>query len=1203
MFFFFFNLVNSNDIVVDSHLRTILKRKESYKSDDETVKDDVFKKPDSVESNRHDPEKTPHEVKINQTTSSLNQETSKPEHKGSSEVFDKSHRLSNVSNKEVVRKAIMHPDKEKKGLKELTDFKAEIKNRDQKKTESILSEKNQDSRFDSERFADLKLTKGQVKRTKLGKEKGESASATEFQEREPSRTSAWNKVVPNETSQSSATKKSLVEIQKEEEELSKKAVEGKVLDKRETVAESTNGQERSSPTENKFRSDAFQNKPFPKPEIEHQNDRRGRLDDDSKRRYNKFEKDNQKYDFKSRDEGYRDHPRDNYRKRNEHIPKDSLLQSNEESMTKSSQKDYDIRRESRRDYPRYNDHEGFKKEYDRPKRDRGDREYDKYKKDRGDADYDKYKKDRGDGEKDRYKKDRGDNENDRYKKDRGDGENDRYRKDKVDVENDRYRKDKVDAESDRFKKVRSDLEYTRIKKERGETDYENKYKKDKGDLEHDRIKKDRGDGEFERHKKDRGDGDYSNKYKKDRGDGEYDRFKKDRGDSSYKRDGKVDKYSEKLLPKSASIELQFDLVEVKQEMSTEKPINNSNEGEKFIKPVKKDIEKYESSRRDREFYNRNTDRKKEYNSDYHKHDRRGSRRNDRKDSFFDKDSGKKYSNKFSHEDDLKTPNKDSIISKEVKTESIALDVSEKVLSKDEDFKNVAEAKEQKDSGIVKDMPKKDAPNKEVDIKPDTLTKGDSNKDISVPQSKLSRYNKSRKYDDYYRSTDKSPYNYLDSKDEAYEVVGRGRGRQSRGHEHSSGNKSNEKIRLSLEDVSDEELVSGDEDLKTRKPGKKTHQKTWEQDRPPRFQQKFENEDVFRGRGARGSDRSRTSRGRGRGASNFHARVEEKVIQENVIKNSSEVIGPVDELLPIATNETFAEQRRPQSNRDRGFKGRGRNTYRGNGSGSSSGLRLDKSDSFLVNRQQLGNTHTSNNIANPQTAADKIDSSEQDENILNKKSASNLEDISTTSPTKKNKPAEKKRDIRREFDLSNIASVVCIDDMKNFDSISIKSTEDDGFVKVTSKKHQKELRDKYREEEKRKVLLEQKKEANKALKLARKEKVALKKAIAPIPEVPASVSEQLSISAHIPLPVTSVTPISQPVTSNLHDMMGVWEPAQSLMRTSQSNPLSDQISSAGSVSSNAWQRPLTLTSTSASLPDPRAVGTGKPVSVPGAIKVK
>nr|XP_047135478.1 protein PRRC2C isoform X3 [Hydra vulgaris] len=1213
---------NTND-TNDSHFR-IMKRKESYKSDDESCKENIVKKIDSFEL--IDSDKISQDEK--QTVSSLNQEVLKSDQKTLPEVIDKSQKAavsSTVYNNDVVQK---NSDKEKRGLKELTDFKAEIKNQDQIKTESAL-DKNIDVRFDSERFADLKLTKGHVKK-KLMKEKGDVLPTTELLEREPTRAPAWNKVVSQEANQSSGVKKTLIEIQKEEEELSKKAIESKLLDKCESTIENIKAQERSSPTENKFRSDTYQNKPFSKSD-KYQNDRRSKFDDDSKRRYNRYDRDHKKTEFSSQNESYLDHPRENYRNRSENAHKGNLTEEKESSL-----KEYESRHEGKRDYSRYNGRDYVKKDYDVAKRDRG--EYDRYKRDRvGDqdrykkdkveGDQDKSKKDRGDGEQDRYKKDkvegdqdkskkdRGDGEQDRYKKDKGDGEQDRYKKDKVeggqerhkkdrgdgvqdrykkdrgdgeydrykvreDNEYSRYKKDRTDKEHDRYKKDRGDIESTRYKKDKGdveyfrvrkdrEVEYENRYRKDKG--EYDRYKKDKVGGELERPKLDKGDPEYNTKYKKDRG--EYDKFKKDRVDS--KRDEKIDKYSEKLQAKLASTELQSDSVETNQETLSEKPVNKTNELDNAKLVAKKDVEN-ETSRRARDYSNRNYDRRKEYNSDYHKQEKPGSRRNERKD--FDKDLSKKYSGKSSLEDENKISNKDSaIVFKDVKSENIE-DV-EKYLTKKEDIKI---ALGPKDSDVVN----KDASGKEV------------NGNILLPQ-KSSKYNKSK--------TDSS-HNYLDSK-EVHEA-GHWRSRQSYTQDSFTHSKKSisDKVKLSQED---EELITGEEEssLKIKKAIKKSHQKSWEQDRPPRFQQKYENEDrdVSRWRGARGSHRGRTNRGRGRVAANsWSSNTEVKLNQEKVSKDISQDIQEVsiNDSVEVANNEAVVEQRRPQSNRDRGYgrdRGRGRGSYKGNGSNSTSGPRSDKSDSFLVNRQQLGNNLTSSNTANPQTAADKMDSRQLGENLLTKKNVSNLEDISANSPSKKNKPVEKKRDIRKEFDLSNIASVVCIDDMKCFDSISQKSTDDDGFVKVISKKHQKKLRDKCREEEKQKFLLEQKKEASKAQKLARKEKVTTKKTSTQISETTTLIREQIPISTHVPsLPTTTVTQVSQPATSNLQDMMGVWEPAQSLMRTSQSNSLSEQISSSVSVSSNAWQRPLTLTSSL--LPDPRAVGTGKPSSAPGVIKV-
>lgn len=330
-----------------------------------------------------------------------------------------------------------------------------------------------------------------------------------------------------------------------------------------------------------------------------------------------------------------------------------------------------------------------------------------------------------------------------------------------------------------------------------------------------------------------------------------------------------------------------------------------------------------------------------------------------------------------------------------------------------------------------------------------------------------------------------------------------------------------------------------------------------------------------------------------------------------------------------------EEKRISSPSERDSKPRTRggfsNRTRGGGRGTPRAPRgSTKNGSFLVNRQQVGNKRNSTKSEKTPSAADKPDQSEVSKVDGQSKSQQGLDDLSSHSPPKKSKNEkreEPKREIHKEFDLNNIASVVCIDNMKVGVEQVIDPLEEEGFVTVTSKKQQKEKRDREREEAKKKLLLEQKQEqqaasaANKAAKKAASAasaQTANAAAVAATPtapvtakakpappvfsEAPASTptSEQMPITSNASTPVVS-TPVAQ--TSNTNNVamaaFGVWEPAQSLMRTSQQNGGEMvKTSLAGTISGgiNAWQRPLSISAPSAEVPpvpDPRAVGTGKP----------
>ena len=218
---------------------------------------------------------------------------------------------------------------------------------------------------------------------------------------------------------------------------------------------------------------------------------------------------------------------------------------------------------------------------------------------------------------------------------------------------------------------------------------------------------------------------------------------------------------------------------------------------------------------------------------------------------------------------------------------------------------------------------------------------------------------------------------------------------------------------------------------------------------------------------------------------------------------------------------------------------------------------------------------------------------------------NIPGTTSHAPQKKQKTnvekkEEKKRDITREYDLNNIAGVVCVDNLPTNKSVS----DDDGFVTVTSKKQQKEMRGKQREEEKRKLIEQQKREAiaaqkaQKAQKASQKTQVAPKTKQVPFADAPISnaVTEQIGMpSTSGPTNTATSTTVTAPASNAAMAAIGAWEPAQSLMRNAQVTSTEvNQSSLAASSSVNAWQRPLSLTTVSP-LPDPRAVGTGKPSS--------
>ena len=202
----------------------------------------------------------------------------------------------------------------------------------------------------------------------------------------------------------------------------------------------------------------------------------------------------------------------------------------------------------------------------------------------------------------------------------------------------------------------------------------------------------------------------------------------------------------------------------------------------------------------------------------------------------------------------------------------------------------------------------------------------------------------------------------------------------------------------------------------------------------------------------------------------------------------------------------------------------------------------------------------------------------------------------------------KQEFLRQFDVNNIASVVCVDDMPQNDGEG-----EDGFVEVCNrKKHKARNTEKVRlkEEEKKKLQEDSSVKPN-------KRNAADTKEASGKPSRPVKIVEQ-----HTQRPTQSFSPmtsqtqiasVSQSQASNAAmAAVGGWEPAQSLLRGVQMVSQVESLDGSKPVSGptqppiNAWKRPLNFAAslsgssgsgTQASAPDPKAVGTGKPNASP------
>lgn len=202
----------------------------------------------------------------------------------------------------------------------------------------------------------------------------------------------------------------------------------------------------------------------------------------------------------------------------------------------------------------------------------------------------------------------------------------------------------------------------------------------------------------------------------------------------------------------------------------------------------------------------------------------------------------------------------------------------------------------------------------------------------------------------------------------------------------------------------------------------------------------------------------------------------------------------------------------------------------------------------------------------------------------------------------------KQEFLRQFDVNNIASVVCVDDMPQNDGEG-----EDGFVEVCNRKKQKARNTekvRQKEEEKKKLQEDSSVKPN-------KRNVTDTKETSGKPPRPVKVVDQHTQRATQSFsPVTSQTQlasVSQSQASNAAmAAVGGWEPAQALLRGVQMVSQVESLDGSKPVSGpsqppiNAWKRPLNFAASlsgspgsgiQAPAPDPKAVGTGKPNASP------
>ena len=204
----------------------------------------------------------------------------------------------------------------------------------------------------------------------------------------------------------------------------------------------------------------------------------------------------------------------------------------------------------------------------------------------------------------------------------------------------------------------------------------------------------------------------------------------------------------------------------------------------------------------------------------------------------------------------------------------------------------------------------------------------------------------------------------------------------------------------------------------------------------------------------------------------------------------------------------------------------------------------------------------------------------------------------------------KQEFLRQYDVNNIASVVCVDDMPQNDGEG-----EDGFVEVCNRKKQKARNtEKVRQKEEEKKKLQEDSNVKSSKRTAGDAKEASAKSSRQVKAVEQH-TQRVTQSFSPVTCQTQLTSVSQSQASNAAmAAVGGWEPAQALLRGVQMVSQVENLDVSKPVPGptqppiNAWKRPLSfaasLSSSSvtssgiqAPAPDPKAVGTGKPNASP------
>lgn len=389
----------------------------------------------------------------------------------------------------------------------------------------------------------------------------------------------------------------------------------------------------------------------------------------------------------------------------------------------------------------------------------------------------------------------------------------------------------------------------------------------------------------------------------------------------------------------------------------------------------------------------------------------------------------------------------------------------------------------------------------------------------------------------------------------------------------------------------------------------------EVERPPRFQKQQERERAGLGRGVSRGDRHNEGResGPGRGRGRGRGR------REQFPKDSSEGSSiPVTEDWDEELGDSIKEEEssrgdktafRKESAQRRGFPASrtASERTRKDKSRESGGTRNTSSrkEHFLAEKQQAkveGSKSAGGEPRVPLPAArngfSKDGSRRPD--VQNNSHGTGLDSINTgiveTKVLKKQEAPLRKTDIQ-QFDLHNIAGVICIDDMTDDDS-DISSTHS-GFVEVTYRRTQKENKDRQREEE------ERRRKGDEQIRQRSNQASNKKNQSSKPPRFSKQHVPQANTQSKAPVVVgKAISAAVSEAVGGLANTVSNSNPS-SASSTKRNSPVTVErpISPAPPPVFNAWDKPLIVTPAkppsapliTTSVPDPLAVGSGKPSS--------